>query len=208
MSEVYVQLMLELPGDRADEISRILRAVSTSPGPPGGGDIFSHYGRLGAGVEDVMRESAAKRPKWVDPELTPAEALIIQAFSRRGNNVLIEFMVGDEGSSRSGWAEGTGDHLIMFVSRTLAMAGVKTIDSLVYNENELEDLYDEILTLGDEGSGPSPLEDEYVVVTGKFPGYSREDMEDFARDSAGRCRSRSARRPRCWWWARTPGSRS
>ena len=102
MSEVYVQLMLELPGDRADEMSRILRGAAN--GTPACKDIFSHYGRLGAGVEEAIRKSAAEKPNWVDPDLTPAEALEIQTFSRRGNAVLLQFTVGDEGSSLSGWA--------------------------------------------------------------------------------------------------------
>ena len=138
------------------------------------------------GVEDAIRKSAAKKPKWVDPQLTPAEALEIQTFSRRGNTVLLQFTVGDEGTSSSGWAEGTGDHLIEFLSKTFAMAGVETIDSFVYSEHEIQDLEDdEELTLADEESDSSPLEDEHVVVTGKFPGHSREDMEDFVEELGG-----------------------
>jgi Cft2 family RNA processing exonuclease len=151
MPEVYVQMKLNLPDDRADEIEELLSATN---GEVDGADMFEHYGKLGPGIEERISEAAESDPNWVDDPLSPEETLAIQEIDRRDNMVLIEYLVSDTE---------TGDNLVDFLSDIFSMADIEVDDSFVYSEDDMEDMDDgDILDLygDDEDEDEEEYDDE------------------------------------------------
>jgi hypothetical protein len=150
MPEVYVQMKLNVPDDRADEIEELLSATNSDVD---GEDMFEHYGRLGPGIEDRLAEAALSEPDWADEQLSPEEALVVQEIDRRDNLILIGFIVGDTD---------TGENLVEFLTEIFAMADIEVDDSFVYSEDEMEDLDDgDILDL-EENDEDEDEDDDFV----------------------------------------------
>ena len=140
MSEVYVQMKLALPSDKADEFAKVLEWSDEKTSEH---DVFSQYGKLGPGVEEKMRQSAGNDPDWVDSQRSPEEVLEAQGFTRKQNLVLLEFLTADEGF--------VGPNLVEFLSGVFSMVDVEVVDSFVYSEDEIEDWEDdESLTLEED----------------------------------------------------------
>ena len=128
MAETYVELNLRLPKGREQEMTGIMEAAN--PGVNGDDSMFELYGRLGKGVEEMMRDSAKGAPEWLDEQLTVSEALVPQEFDSEGGLAKVQYMVGD--------CE-TGEELAGFMTDVFILAGMEVAGTYVISEHDLDE---------------------------------------------------------------------